>query len=259
MTVRQLSSLTWPELRAAATASIALLPIGSQEQHGTHLPLGTDQLLADAVVDRALAELDGDGPDVVRLPTLPYGLSPHHLFAAAVTLTPSTLVTVLSEVLDSLVACGFRRAMIVNGHGGNDESMRLAVKGAALRHDVAVAGANYWSLGDPGRSPGHAGGFETSLMLTAHPELVRPRAWPGDPLPPPLFEHQPYPGLVAERHGEWERVGGVTDDPSDAVADDDRLADLARRLAAAIRAFDAATAATHGPGTGAAQHHRGRT
>lgn len=255
MTVRQLNALTWAELRAAAPASIALLPIGSQEQHGARLPLGTDTLLVEAVVARALAL---DLPtDVVVLPALPYGLSPHHRFAAAVTLTPSTLLAVLGEVMDSLVDCGFRRLMIVNGHGGNDEPMRLAVKGAALRHDVAVAAANYWSLGDPGRSPGHAGRFETSLLLAAAPSLVRPGASTGvppSPSPsssPPLFEHPPYPGLVAERHGEWARAGGVTDDASGAAADHDLLAGLGARLAAAIRAFDEATAASHG-----AQHHR---
>lgn len=251
MTVRQLSTLTWAELRAVAPASIALLPIGSQEQHGARLPLGTDTLLVEAVVSRAVAL---DLPDVVLLPALPYGLSPHHRFAAAVTLTPSTLLALLGEVLDSLVDCGFRRLLVVNGHGGNDEPMRLAVKGAALRHDVAVAAANYWSLGDPGRSPGHAGAFETSLLLAAEPALVRPPAG-GDPpaavSPPPLFEHPPYPGLVAERHGEWARAGGVTDDAGGAAADHDLLAGLGARLAAAIRAFDEATTRSHG-----AQHHR---
>ncbi|SDS42981.1 creatininase family protein [Jiangella sp. DSM 45060] len=243
MTVRQLDELTWAELRAVAPASIALLPIGSQEQHGARLPLGTDTLLVRTIVARALAE---ELPDVVLAPALPYGLSPHHRFAAAVTLTASTLQAVLGEVLDSLVDCGFRRMLIVNGHGGNDEPMRLAVKSAALRHDVAVAAANYWSLGDPGRSPGHAGRFETSLLLAAEPALVRPAgASSPAPSPPPLFEHPPYPGLVAERHGEWARAGGVTDDASGAAADHDLLAGLGARLAAAIRAFDEATAASH--------------
>ncbi|SEE46637.1 creatininase family protein [Jiangella alba] len=250
MTVRQLDELTWAELRAVAPASIALLPIGSQEQHGARLPLGADTLLVRSVVARALTE---ELPEVVLLPALPYGLSPHHRFAAAVTLTASTLQAVLAEVLDSLVDCGFRRLMIVNGHGGNDEPMRLAVKSAALRHDVAVAAANYWSLGSPGRSPGHAGRFETSLLLAAEPALVRPvtAGASASPSPPPLFEHPPYPGLVAERHGEWARAGGVTDDASGAAADHDLLAGLGARLAAAIRAFDEATAASHG-----AQHHR---
>src|SRR5690606_4680039 len=205
MTVCQLTELTWAELRAAADTSIALLPVGSQEQHGGHLPLGTDRLLADAVVEQALSKLDPAGPHIVRLPTLPYGFSPHHAFAAAITVSAQTLIDILGEIVDSVVRCGFRRMMIVNGHGGNDESVRLAVKQAALRHDIAIAAANYWSVGDPGRSPGHAGAFETSLMLAVDPALVRPPSWDNAPEPPPLFENPPYPGVLAERHGEWER------------------------------------------------------
>ncbi|NED99233.1 creatininase family protein [Phytoactinopolyspora halotolerans] len=269
MTVRQLSELTWLELRAAAPNSLALLPIGSQEQHGGHLPLGTDQLLAETVVAGAMRELNASAPDVVLLPSLPYGFSPHHMFAAAVTLSSSTLVSVLGEILDSLAGVGFRRMMIVNGHGGNDEAMRLAVKEAALRADVAVGACNYWNVRDAGdgvggdadgaadrdagqggrRVPGHAGWFETSLMLAAHPELVRARRWEDRQGTPPLFDRPPHPGLVAERHGEWARVGGVTDDPREASADagDRLLATRVRVLAAAIVAFAEATEDSHGP------------
>lgn len=255
MTVRQLNELTWNELRQAADGSIALLPIGSQEQHGRHLPLGTDTWLAETVVGAALNELEHAGPDVVLLPTLPYGVSPHHLYAAALTLSSTTLIDVLGEILDSLGECGFRRMMIVNGHGGNDEAMRLAVKQAALPMDIAVGACNYWNVtapaGDDGppddRIPGHAGWFETSLMLAAHPERVRTPVW-NAPVEPPLFERPPYPGLVAERHGEWERVGGITDDPRGATrADGEQL--LTRRvrgLVAAVTAFDQATIESHG-------------
>lgn len=245
--VRELSELTWRAVRAAAgDGAIAVLPIGSQEQHAEHLPMGTDALLAATVVDLALARL-GDEPAVVRLPCLPYGHSPHHLFAAAVSLSAATLQAVLADVLDSLARSGFRRVLIVNGHGGNDEIMRLAVKHYALRADVALAACSYWSLGEA-ESPGHAGRFETSLMLAAHPHLVGPRE-PRPPVgPPPLFDRPPHPGLTVERHGEWARVGGRTDDASAATADAgaDLLEVRVAELAAAIRAFDAATRAGHG-------------
>ncbi|MFI6345490.1 creatininase family protein [Streptomyces sp. NPDC050560] len=254
MSQRNLTELTWREARAAGGDGIALLPIGSQEQHAAHLPLGTDTLLAEAVVDRALALLAaGDRPPrVVRLPTLPYGHSPHHLFAAAVSLSADTLAAVLGDILDSLLTSGYRRIMVVNGHGGNDEIMRLAVKRFALRADVSAAACSYWTVtagtaGEverPAATPGHAGWFETSLMLAAHPGLVRTPVSARPPVePPPLFDKPPYPGLTTERHGEWERVGGATDDASEADADtggrllDDRATGLAR----AIRAFDAAT------------------
>lgn len=245
-----LTELTWRQTREAGRSGIALLPIGSQEQHAEHLPMGTDTLLAGAVVDRAEALLGEEGPQVVRLPVLPYGHSPHHLFAAAVSLSAATLGAVLGDVLGSLNRSGFRRIMIVNGHGGNDEVMRLAIKEFALHTDVALAACSYWSLGgadDAGRpdvTPGHAGWFETSLMLAAHPDLVRTPLPVREPVqPPPLFDRPPHPGLSVERYGEWERAGGATDDPSG--ADGERgerlLAARAAQLAEAIRAFDAAT------------------
>ncbi|MBB4684229.1 creatininase family protein [Amycolatopsis jiangsuensis] len=242
----ELTRMTWREAATAARTGIALLPIGSQEQHAGHLPMGTDTMLAEAVVDDALTRLCGD-PDVVRLPALPFGHSPHHLFAAAVSLRATTLQAVLDDVLDSLATSGFRRVLIVNGHGGNDEIMRLAVKQYSLRADVALAACSYFSLGADAGTPGHAGVFETSLMLAAHPDLVREPAPRPAVTPPPLFAEPPYPGLTVERHGEWARAGGSTDDATAATAAGG-TALLGRRgsaLAEAIRAFDLATRETH--------------
>ncbi|MET9189882.1 creatininase family protein [Streptomyces tendae] len=253
MSQSRLTELTWREVRRAGEQGIALLPIGSQEQHAGHLPMGTDTLLVEEVLDRALAVLDQEpsAPEVVRLPALPFGHSPHHLFAVAVSLSAATLGAVLDDVLDSLVTSGYRRVMVVNGHGGNDEIMRLAVKRFALRARVTVAACSYWTLtagedeaGRPDVTPGHAGWFETSLMLAARPELVRTPVPARTPVePPPLFDHPPHPGLTVERHGEWERVDGSTDDASGADADRGGrlLDDRARGLARAIRAFDAAS------------------
>ncbi|MEW1861144.1 creatininase family protein [Streptomyces sp. NBC_00669] len=248
-----LTESTWQEVRAAGARGIALLPIGSQEQHAAHLPMGTDTLLAEAVVDRATALLarDEGGTELVRLPALPFGHSPHHLFAAAVSLSAATLGAVLDDVLDSLATSGYHRIMVVNGHGGNDEIMRLAVKRFALRTEVTVAACSYWTVtsgeddgGRPEVTPGHAGWFETSLMLAARPDLVRTPVPARAPVePPPLFDHPPYPGLTVERHGEWARVGGSTDDASAADAARGRrlLDDRAAGLARAIQAFDEAT------------------
>ncbi|WP_411090984.1 creatininase family protein [Streptomyces sp. 049-1] len=253
MSQSRLTELTWREVRRAGERGIALLPIGSQEQHAGHLPMGTDTLLVEEVVDRALDLLSREAaaPEVVRLPALPFGHSPHHLFAAAVSLSAATLGAVLDDVLDSLVASGHHRVMVVNGHGGNDEIMRLAVKRFALRARVTVAACSYWTLtageeqaGRPDVTPGHAGWFETSLMLAAHPRLVRTPVPARAPVePPPLFDNPPHPGLTVERHGEWERVDGATDDASgaDPVRGGLLLDDRARGLADAIRAFDTAS------------------
>lgn len=256
--MRDLTELTWRDVREAGAHGIALLPIGSQEQHAGHLPMGTDTLLAETVLDAAAALLaeDPTPSELVRLPALPFGHSPHHLFAAAVSLSAATLGAVLDDVLDSLFTSGYRRVMVLNGHGGNDEIMRLAVKRFALRAEVTVAACSYWTItagdgepdgGRPAVTPGHAGWFETSLMLAAHPALVRTPVTPRTPVePPPLFDHPPYRGVTVERHGEWARVGGSTDDASGADAEQGRLLldDRARGLARAIRAFDAATIPT---------------
>jgi creatinine amidohydrolase len=255
--VIRLDQRPWREVRAAGErGAIAVLPVGSQEQHSEHLPMGTDTLLAEAVVDAAVGLLGDDGPELVRLPALPFGHSPHHLFAAAVSLSATTLLAVLDDALDSLVRSGFRRVLLVNGHAGNDEVVRLAVKRCAERTDVALGACSYWTLagpGEPPQAPGHAGWFETSLLLAAHPDLVRPAAPWREPDPPALFHRSPAPGLVVARHGEWERVGGATDDAGDADPESGRrlLAGRAEALAAAIRAFDGATAGSHGP---AARH-----
>jgi creatinine amidohydrolase len=258
MTVRHLATLTRGVARTlAADGAVAVVPIGAVEQHGDHLPLGTDFLLVEAVLDRALEQLHEDSTTWVRLPTLKFGHSPHHLFAAAVSLRPSTLSDVLADVLSSLSQSGFRRIVIVNGHGGNDELVRLAVKAHSLQAEGTAAACSYWTLSAettaeaaaaerPERTPGHAGWFETSLMLAVHPELVaddRPFE-PADP--PPLFDRSPAPGLTVERYGEWPRVGGLTDDPAEATAEAGRLL-LGRRVAglvAALRGLDHAT----GPG-----------
>ncbi|MFH9328746.1 creatininase family protein [Streptomyces althioticus] len=262
MSQSKLSELTWQEVRRAGEKGLALLPVGSQEQHAGHLPMGTDTLLVEKVVDRALDILDQEASvssapsaalveDIVRLPALPFGHSPHHLFAAAVSLSASTLGAVFDDILDSLVTSGYHRIMVVNGHGGNDEIMRLAVKRFALRAQVTVAACSYWTVtaGDdeaerPDVTPGHAGWFETSLMLAAHPALVRTPVPARAPVePPPLFDHPPHPGLTVGRHGEWERVAGSTDDASGADADRGHrlLHERALGLARAIRAFDAAS------------------
>ena len=263
MTVMRLSELTWNEVAAAAPDALLLLPIGSQEQHAGHLPMGTDTLLVEAALEEALASFGGSDLVLVRAPTLPYGHSPHHLFRAAASITASTLLQVLGDLLDSLHASGFRRFMIINGHGGNTEVIGLAVKQFALRAPVAAAACSYWQtepisaadaasaadastdadVEDPARTPGHAGWFETSLMLAAHPDLVRPPTWSGGPDPAPLFDRSPHPGLLVERHGEWSRVGGITDDPTraDTSTGQALLGRRGRGLAEAITSFDAAT------------------
>jgi len=208
--VHELATLRRQDLAEIAPHAVAVLPIGSHEQHGTHLPMGTDTMLVEAVARRALR----DRTDVVLCPTQPYGFSAHHQFTAALSIQPDTLLDVLSQLIDSLVQARFRRILLLNGHGGNVEMMSQAVKLAALRHPIIAASCSYWSLLRPApTTPGHAGRFETDLMSEVHPELVGPdRTGPAEQ---PLFDQAVVPGLHIERYGEWVRSGGVTDRPGD--------------------------------------------
>lgn len=220
--------LNLAELDREAVAQIAgdavlVLPIGATEQHGPALPLGTDAALVDATVDRALANLSAVRP-VVLAPTVPYGNSVHHLFACAGSLSSGTLLLVLADLIDSFVASGFRRIFIVNGHGGNDECVRLAVKDAANRHTAVFGAVSYWTLAPRGpipaeHVPGHAGAFEASLLMAARPDLVPPGTRPaGVPGPRALHTMAVAPGVTLVRHGDWPASGGFTDSPADADA-----------------------------------------
>jgi len=240
---QHLARMTRDTVAREARTAVAIVPVGSIEQHGDHLPMVTDTFLVETVLERALSLL-GDEPETyVVAPALPIGCSHHHLFAAAMSLRTDTLRAVLTDVCDSLVTSGFRRIVLVNGHGGNDECISLAVKELVLRHSVTAAACSYWNLHTaqpekPDRVPGHAGWFETSMMLAAGPELVhtnRLSRMEADP----LFDRSDMPGLVAQRSGEWARVGGVTDPSTDASADagERLLASHAAGLADALRWF----------------------
>ena len=154
--------------------AVCVLPVGSLEQHGDHLPVGTDSLLVETVALRA-AELARR--DVLVAPTVWTGLSPHHVrLGVTVTLEPELLL----ELVRSIVGClraWFPQVVIVNGHGGN----RGWLGALALVDECPVV--NYWELVDPSflgdlfpvdlGSIGHAGQAETSAMLAAAPGLVR--------------------------------------------------------------------------------------
>ena len=173
--------LTAPELKAlAARNALPVLPVGSLEQHGPHLPVWTDSHAAHALSVRA-AEQATDVPAVV-LPPLWLGLSEHHFpFGGTVSLDYATFHAVLRCVVRSLRADGFGRLFIVNGHGGNIEP--LAVSARELAHEFGVpVVATTWPQAAPQEiasvltaQPGiqHACEGETSLWLALDPGQVR--------------------------------------------------------------------------------------
>src|SRR5205085_8044080 len=136
--------LTWPLLRQVPRdASLVVAPIAACEQHSRHLPTFTDTLLVTAVaagVEQRLPE------QVVLLPTLWFGASSHHLrFGATLSAEVDTHMAMLCDLLVSLLQDGFTRVLVLNGHGGNVDPMRMALRRLQPRfRDRLLAGASYW-------------------------------------------------------------------------------------------------------------------
>ena len=221
---RRLAAMTTTEAAAAVVDSpVVLLPAGAFEQHGPGLPLATDLVRAEAVSDRVAARMDGGA---VVGPSLPVGVSPHHLeFAGTVSLRTSTFAAVLNDYVDGLYRHGWRKILVVTGHGGNDATLGTVAQDLLVtRPDLQFAWSPLTSLAsdvvaaaEPSEVTGHSGEAETAQMLALAPDLVHPdRLAPGttrsselDPL-----------GALARRGGPKLTVGydrltgnGVLGDP----------------------------------------------
>jgi creatinine amidohydrolase len=176
--------LTAPDIRAVAERgnALAVLPVGALEQHGPHLPVITDSLIASELALRA-ARLASDTESVLVLPAVWSGMSEHHLpFGGTITLDYAGLAGVLRGVIRSLRAIGFARLLVVNGHGGNNEPLAVACRELAHEFAMPIVAAMPWSLIpqtlaevlEVQKGVQHACEAETSVMLALAPDLVRP-------------------------------------------------------------------------------------
>jgi len=164
-----LSDATWPEAEATDT-DLALLPVGSTEQHGPHAPLGTDALTAQAVADATEAAYDGE---VVVAPPIQVGVAEEHRdFAGTLWVSEETFREYVRETVASLAHHGWTRVVVVNGHGGNVGPLR-EVCARITRHDDADAWTFTWFDVVDAPDMGHGGPVETSLLQATHPGLVR--------------------------------------------------------------------------------------
>ena len=222
------AELTRTQLADLAPRALAVVPLGATEQHGPHLPTGTDFFHAEWVA-RDAATRAADRIPIVVTPTLPFGSSEHHFpFGGTISLSTTAYYEVVMAIVESLVRDGFRKIFLVNGHGGNHELIQLVARDVALRRPVAVAASSWWLAGwdvmvaagalAVGRLPGHAGGFETSLVMAMRPDLVAGNVPGRTPAPSP--DGTRWPGLVREeRHGFWQSVDGYSDGPGLANAE----------------------------------------
>jgi creatinine amidohydrolase len=180
-----LQSLTWPEAANDGFQNkVAVVPLGSLEQHGHHLPLVTDTALVEGVA-RGVHEAMPD--DIILLPVLWCGHSTHHLaFAGTVSLSQTVYQAVIVDICQSLIKSGASRILLLNGHGGNDVPVRYALREVKSRNsdkpDLKVVLASYWALAASTLSRvresetggmGHACEMETSMMMLLAKELVR--------------------------------------------------------------------------------------
>ncbi len=174
--------MTAPELRRVPRdRSVVLAPLAACEQHSDHLPTYTDTILATAVAEGVEQRLPRE---VLLLPTLWFGASAHHLrFGGTLSAEVDTHIAMICDLLDPLLADGYERVLLLNGHGGNVDTLHVALRRLQPRYPKRIlAGASYWELAEkelagladgPRKGMGHACEFETSMVLALRPELVR--------------------------------------------------------------------------------------
>ncbi len=173
----RLAELSWIDIEDYLKSDDRIILVtGSTEQHGRHLPLGTDCLIPTAIADQ-VSERTG----VLVGPTLNLGMALHHLaFPGSLALKPSTLTQVFTDMVESLYHHGFRRILVLNGHGGNIAALESALPPLMQKPALQIKLGHWWRepvVTEIARvafgSSGHAGPDEASAVLALRPELVR--------------------------------------------------------------------------------------
>jgi creatinine amidohydrolase len=182
--IQRFATMTWQEIRDAAEAgATALIPVASLEQHGRYLPTETDTVLVSAVAEAAAGQAGKQGGHMVLSPTLWLGSSNHHAGFFALSVSETTYIDVIVEMVSGIARAGFQRVFLLNGHGGNSAPLRVALNRLRDSAPTAlVAAADYWRLASSDLARiresaaggmAHAGEAETSLMLHLRPDELR--------------------------------------------------------------------------------------
>jgi mycofactocin system creatininase family protein len=222
----QLSELTSPEVEAemGQGRTTVVVPLGATEQHGSHLPISTDLILAEELASRVAAQLNA-----FVAPPLPYGCSEYHVgFPGTMSIEHGTLQALVGDLVSSLSRGGFKRIVFLSSHGGNFAPLEAAIAKLepidGVRVEALTDVAVFASLPDHAEQEHgvskqqaglHAGEWQTSLMLAARPETVRmDRAETGH-----LGEPQEVIGRVFSEGVASVAEAGVIGDPTAASAE----------------------------------------
>jgi creatinine amidohydrolase len=182
-----MAEFEWRKLRAdqlrdmAMRDAIVVLPVASLEQHGPHLPVEVDSMLGETVAARTAAKVQAKGVPIVVLPVLWTGLSEHHMsFGGTVTLDYPAFAAVVEGVIRSVLRHGFKRIVLLNAHGGNENALRTITDDLTPRLGVPIVQFTYWyaaaipiaKILEMQGGLSHACEAETSMMMAVRPELV---------------------------------------------------------------------------------------
>ncbi len=222
------SDNTYQILRKHAIDKVVMIPLGAIEQHGPHLPVSTD---TDIVTQISLAAEKKLADDLLLCPTLAFGSSHHHLAFGGISISIATYTQVVVELVESLLQMGFRRIVLLNGHGGNITPVRQALALLSHKYDQDlqpnIALATYWELagsafaGDPPmESPAlsHACEYETSLILHLFPhkvlkDKIERAGRPSKNGYIPWEDDEPYKGVSMVKQTEYISSNGCSGEP----------------------------------------------
>lgn len=180
-------TLHWGDLTTAEFAgldperTIAVLPVAAIEQHGPHLPVATDTLIAEGMIGEVIAQCPAHLAPLF-LPVQAVGKSNEHIrFPGTLTLSAASAIAAWTEIGEAIHRAGLRKLVIVNAHGGNVDMLPIIARDLRVRYDMAVVTCSWMRLGYPAGvftdaeiAHGiHGGDIETSLMLYFRPDLVR--------------------------------------------------------------------------------------